>query len=69
MNNRTAIESQQEASCLYCFRQFHLFGVSQLEWTDGGQTAICPDCGVDAVEPGILSRQEMEIKHKEKFKT
>jgi NAD-dependent SIR2 family protein deacetylase len=33
--------------CFHCRRTFPPAEVS--EWTDGGQTALCPRCGIDSV--------------------
>ena len=42
--------ASETAACFYCFTEFSPATIS--EWTDGdpiGQTAICPNCGIDAV--------------------
>jgi NAD-dependent SIR2 family protein deacetylase len=33
-----------------CFHCLHAFPAEQInQWTDDGETALCPNCGVDAV--------------------
>ena len=35
-----------------CYHCMELFGLQEIvQWTDAEQTAICPQCGVDAVLP------------------
>lgn len=35
--------------CFYCIT---IYGSSEIkEWIDGGQTALCPHCGIDSVLP------------------
>jgi hypothetical protein len=51
-------EVERSATC-GCFCCGETFTPSEIErWCDGGQTAICPRCGVDAVlgsESGFVS--------------
>lgn len=46
-DHRQAIEDSASCACFYCLESFVPSEIS--EWTDGGQTAICPRCGIDAV--------------------
>lgn len=48
--NRAAVETS-ECGCYFCTRTFH--GSAVAEWTDGGETALCPFCGIDAVLPEV----------------
>lgn len=45
--NKTAIAQCQKVGCYHCLMIFDPKEVK--EWTDEGQTAICPFCAVDAV--------------------
>jgi hypothetical protein len=52
-NHREALAAADEASCYYCVATFPCKGDDfPDEWTDNGQTALCPVCGIDAVIPG-----------------
>jgi hypothetical protein len=48
--HRKQLLASETAACFYCFASFAPAAIT--EWTDGeptGLTAICPQCGVDAV--------------------
>jgi hypothetical protein len=46
-NNRQLLDESDSCACYHCCR---LFKPNQIEiWIDGGYTAICPFCGIDAV--------------------
>lgn len=47
MDNRPELEKYPYAWCYYCCKRFESKLIN--EWTDKGQTALCPNCGVDAV--------------------
>lgn len=47
MRNRVAIEESEACGCYYCLRVFSKHDI--VEWTDKGETAICPHCAVDSV--------------------
>lgn len=48
-NHRTKVEASTQCGCFYCKA---LFSPDQIEeWTDKGQTAMCPECGIDSVLP------------------
>ena len=62
-NHRREIEASTRAGCFYCLAVFPARQVRT--WVDGGETAICPRCGVDAVlgdklpgavKPGFLEK-------------
>lgn len=45
--HREEIEKSEKCGCFFCLS---IFAPSEIEdWTDGGQTAICPECMVDSV--------------------
>jgi len=45
--NRAELERSEMWGCFYCERIFAPTTVE--EWVDGGQTAMCPYCGIDSV--------------------
>jgi NAD-dependent SIR2 family protein deacetylase len=45
--NRVELQSSATCGCFYCFAVFAPAEIS--EWTDNGQTALCPKCPVDSV--------------------
>ena len=47
INNRKKIEISDTCGCFYCKEIFYAGDIT--EWTDDGETAICPKCGVDSV--------------------
>ena len=46
-NNKTYIENSDKCACYFCLNTFSPQEIE--EWTDNGQTAICPKCKVDSV--------------------
>lgn len=47
MKNRTELESSNACGCVHCLG---LFAPDEVrKWTDEGQTALCPKCGIDSV--------------------
>lgn len=54
MKNRTHLACG-EVGCYYCQEIYDSIEIK--EWTDGGETAICPKCGVDAV----VSKSQHEL--------
>ena len=47
--NRKAIESCPYVSCYQCLETFDSKKV--VDYTDDGQTGICPNCGIDSLIP------------------
>ncbi|CAN5360026.1 hypothetical protein BH11ACT6_BH11ACT6_02580 [soil metagenome] len=48
--NRAALEQSTICGCFYCCRVYSPEAID--EWVDelsGGQTALCPGCGIDSV--------------------
>lgn len=45
--NRKDIQQSDTCGCFYCKNIFYAGDIT--EWTDNGETAICPHCGVDSV--------------------
>lgn len=50
---RVLMEAAGVGSCFDCFSYVLIEDVKQ--WTDNGQTAICPNCKIDSVVPGVIS--------------
>lgn len=48
-NHRAAVVSSPLCGCFFCLRTFP--GADVTEWTDDGQTALCPHCDTDSVLP------------------
>lgn len=49
IRNRTILESGHLCGCFSCITVFPVSAIK--EWTDDGQTAICPRCGIDSILP------------------
>lgn len=45
--HRAQVESSDQCGCFYCLQTFSPSAITQ--WTDDQQTALCPQCGIDAV--------------------
>ncbi len=45
--HRVEVEASARCGCFFCFRQFAPTAITA--WTEGNQTALCPNCGIDAV--------------------
>lgn len=60
-----------EYGCYYCGQVYQLAENPIIEWVDGGQTALCPKCGIDAVIPKLsgveFTEEDMELLSKEMF--
>ena len=53
--HRSELERSEKCACFFCGETFGIKAVE--EWVDDSSTAICPQCGVDAVigsAPAIL---------------
>lgn len=46
-NHRAELNASQICGCFYCCATYQAQAIQ--EWTDNDQTAICPECGIDAV--------------------
>lgn len=58
-NHRIEVEASQTCGCFCCLKLFEPVAIEA--WIDekrGGQTAICPHCGIDAV---IGSGSDLDI--------
>lgn len=47
--HREAVLASPRIGCFFCIRTFEPKEVN--EWWDQGQTAVCPNCGIDAILP------------------
>ncbi len=47
VHNRRFLTGETRCGCSYCQQTYAADEIT--DWTDDGQTAICPRCGVDAV--------------------
>jgi len=47
--NRSSLGKAANCGCFYCCKEFRFAEIA--EWVDGGETALCPYCGIDAVLP------------------
>ena len=57
--NRWALEQSTVAGCYSCGKIFHPSEI--VDWTDEGQTALCPYCGIDSL---VLSGEGFDINEK-----
>lgn len=47
IHHRAILEQSEKCGCFYCLA---IFAPAEIEdWIDGGDTAQCPRCGIDAV--------------------
>ncbi len=47
LKNRTDIENAKRCGCFYCLSIYPSHQVT--EYWDNGETAVCPECGIDSV--------------------
>ncbi len=45
--NKSEISFSTKCGCYYCLAVFEKSEIK--EWTDGGETALCPRCSIDSV--------------------
>ena len=62
-HHRDALRAVGQGCCFYCLRRFGVAAVAR--WIDGGATALCPHCGIDAVLPdrGDLQDERLATMH------
>ena len=69
--NKKQVLASQEVGCFYCQERFTPKNIK--EWTDDGETPICPHCMVDSVVARNPNDSEFEFTswlkklYKEKF--
>ena len=57
-NNREAVLFATRVSCYFCLKVSMSSEIKH--WTDGGNTALCPNCEIDAIIPGEIPRADLE---------
>lgn len=50
--NKELLDLENYGSCFSCFYASKISEIKR--WTDCGQTAICPKCGIDSILPGDI---------------
>lgn len=60
------IKPVAEFGCYYCGKIYRVADHPIKEWVDGGYTALCPICGIDAVIPKII-RAQFSVQDMEKL--
>jgi hypothetical protein len=62
--NRAEVEASKVCGCYFCLRVYPSSDVVEYhEHSDGGQTAQCPCCTIDAVLPGVDDEKILEEAH------
>ncbi len=46
-NHKKELLLSKKCGCFYCLMDFHYDKIN--EWVDDDTTALCPECGIDAV--------------------
>lgn len=59
--NRESLDEHAQCSCYSCQQVIEVTKVTS--YVDGGLTAICPECRVDALLPGRMSPSELAFIH------
>lgn len=59
--NRSIIETEANCWCYHCVKSISRDQIR--EWTDSGETAICPLCSVDSILPGNLDKSLVQRIH------
>lgn len=54
-----------ECGCFGCLQTFPPEAV--IDWTDDGDTPLCPYCGISAVLPGVTDFVELFRLHERRF--
>lgn len=55
-HHKKQLEKSGGCACFYCVQMFCFDEID--DWTDDGETAICPKCGIDAVIPADIIPEE-----------
>lgn len=63
--HRARIALGAPCGCYFCLTVFD--GGTVAEWTDAGETALCPRCGIDAVLPGEARIEALAALHERWF--
>lgn len=46
-DNRESLSASDTCGCFHCLEEYNPNQIT--DWTDNGNTAICPHCGIDSV--------------------
>jgi hypothetical protein len=69
-HNRSELQKSRVCGCFYCMS---IFLPSEIdEWTDDGQSALCPKCGIDSVigsESGYPTKEFLQRTNDHWFST
>ena len=65
IRNRLALAQACICCCYFCFTTSRIDQIRQ--WTDQGETGVCPKCGTDALLPGWYPLAELEAMHERWF--
>jgi len=63
--NRSRIAAASRCGCFHCHAVFP--GSEVQDWTDDGQTALCPRCGIDAVLADVTDTETLRELHRCRF--
>jgi len=63
--HRQEVLDVADATCFFCCQTFPSKQIE--EWTDDGQTAICPYCGVDSILPFNMGTEALTAMHEYYF--
>lgn len=63
--HREAVQAHAQVSCYFCLRVSPTAAIT--EWTDQGETALCPHCDIDAVLPGCVDPDFLAQMHEYYF--
>lgn len=64
-HHRTLLLASELCGCFHCQTVFNVAEIT--EWVDGNDTALCPQCHIDAVIPVVEGEDLLAIMNKEYF--
>lgn len=69
MKNSDRIAESKQCGCYHCLETCSVEEIK--EWTDGSETALCPNCGVDSLIPDQaeieLTKDNLQAMHQHWF--
>ncbi len=63
--NRDRVTAAALCGCFHCQSIFASDDIRQ--WVNNGQTALCPQCGIDSVLPGVTNSATLAALHHHRF--
>jgi len=57
-NNVEELNLNEKCGCYFCIRTFPVTEIT--DFADNGKTALCPNCDIDAILPGVISTEFLE---------